>query len=1323
MRRAFSPVLLAVLLVPGFFLGECAGAGPPRRGQRPPGDRSRGPRPSRPPQTPKEEETEPVTVDESLLEEESDEMVRKTTVSIDKKAFHINGQPTYRGRTYYKSKEEKYPIEGLLMNSRMVQGIFDDRNPATRAKWKYPDGPWDPERNTREFIKNMRYWRYHGLAAFTLNLQGGNPEGYSKIQPWHNSSFESDGRLRADYMARLESILDAADEAGMVVILGYFYFGQDERLWDERSVVRAADNVTDWLLEKGYKNVVIEICNECNIRKYDHEILGQKRVKELIERVQKQSEGKVDSPAGRLLVSVSMGGGALPPNDIIRAADFILLHGNGVDEPDGIRRMVKHTRTRMGSREKPILFNEDDHYDFEKPDNNMLAAVTEYAGWGFFDYRREGEGFDEGYQSVPANWSVSSMRKYGFFRLLARLTRSQPPYPIRKVRKPESSRKKRTGSRGETGPAGAVGLDAGGVRLSVSPETGAYEIADAAGGVTWRSNPHQMRFGQVRMTVDGKPRDLDLGRCDVKKKDASALELTFRPVRERQDQWVRVTVARADGGNALDVFWDAADPAAVERFRLLDDALWTTDAEGGYVAVPVREGLIVPAEGARKVTHTFDTYAYEGCHMAMVGVVKNGAAALVTWDDPYTAAEVRKVTGKAGDVKDRPVLSLSLVLRKSARRVRVSFLGKGDYVTIAKAYRAVAREKGWLVTWDEKLKGHPDRAKYFGAVNYKLWSMLTRRMNEESTKEESVKVNWTFDEAARIAEHLKRDLRLDRVLFIMGGWIHRGYDNQHPDILPAAPECGGSEAFAACCRRIRRLGYVLSLHDNYQDIYRDSPSWDETYVMRRAGGDLAKGGRWAGGRAYLTNSKMALELAKRPQNLPAVKKLTDADSYFIDTTYAAGLQEDLSKAHPLTRLDDMKWKQAISDYARNLFGSFGSECGREWAIPHADFFEGLTGVSGRHYHSAALLKKLGAVPVPLFEIVYRDCIAMYGKYGYDIYASAPYVLHHVSIGRPLHYHSIPPHLYWKGWTGKSEPEAVAPKAAEVTVKKGRRFDITYHWQVEKPLRGNWFIFVHFTDPAGREIRFQNDHPPKPPFSAWPTGDHVDGPHPVTVPPGMEGTFDVRVGFYSRPSLGRVSLLGESDNERRYVVGRLRVAGEKITFTPVTPKRRGAGGDPALFTRADGGWAEGMHPMDIYVKNTYEVLSPLNEITSRMQMTGHEFLTADRKVIRTVFGRGAEAVTCTVNMGQAEYRVRSKTGGDVVLPPLGFLVRGPTFVAFCASASGGLTYDDPPLFAVRSLDSEPIGTSGKVRIWHGFGDPRIRLGNKVHTVAKEATVAF
>ena len=53
-------------------------------------------------------------------------------------------------------------VEGLLMNSRMVQGILDDLNPQTRDRWKYPDtGKWDAGRNTREFIAAMPEWRRH----------------------------------------------------------------------------------------------------------------------------------------------------------------------------------------------------------------------------------------------------------------------------------------------------------------------------------------------------------------------------------------------------------------------------------------------------------------------------------------------------------------------------------------------------------------------------------------------------------------------------------------------------------------------------------------------------------------------------------------------------------------------------------------------------------------------------------------------------------------------------------------------------------------------------------------------------------------------------------------------------------------------------------------------------------------------------------------------------------------------------------------------------------------------------------------------------------
>jgi hypothetical protein len=108
------------------------------------------------------------------------------------------------------------------------------------------------------------------------------------------------------------------------------------------------------------------------------------------------------------------------------AADFLLLHGNGVSSPERIRQIVVRCRELPGYRGQPIVFNEDDHFGFEREDNHLLAALSQYASWGYFDYRMEGEGFEEGHQSVPVDWSIRSERKRGFYRLLAEVTGGRP---------------------------------------------------------------------------------------------------------------------------------------------------------------------------------------------------------------------------------------------------------------------------------------------------------------------------------------------------------------------------------------------------------------------------------------------------------------------------------------------------------------------------------------------------------------------------------------------------------------------------------------------------------------------------------------------------------------------------------------------------------------------------------------------------------------------------------------------------------------------------------------------------------------------------------
>jgi len=353
----------------------------------------------------------------------------KTEVTIVGQQFYINGEPTYKGRTWTTSYGGEYPVEGLLMNARLVQGIFDDLNPETRGQWAYPDTKeWDPDRNTNEYIDAMASWKENGLLGFTLNLQGGCPYGYCRQQPWDNSAFAPDGSLRPDFMNRLERILNHADELGMVVILGYYYFGQDGNLEDEAAIIRSVENATRWVLEMGYRNVIIEINNECSVAAYrDHDILQCHRVHELI-KVAKD----VYVDGRRLYVSTSLAGGDVPPGNIVGISDYVLLHGNGVRNPERMEEMIRQVREMEEYTTMPIVINEDDqpwrhdHQGWGESGNNFAISVKNYASWGNFDFRRNHEHHDYnlGHQSIPANWHITTEREVGFFNLLADITGS-----------------------------------------------------------------------------------------------------------------------------------------------------------------------------------------------------------------------------------------------------------------------------------------------------------------------------------------------------------------------------------------------------------------------------------------------------------------------------------------------------------------------------------------------------------------------------------------------------------------------------------------------------------------------------------------------------------------------------------------------------------------------------------------------------------------------------------------------------------------------------------------------------------------------------------
>jgi len=324
-----------------------------------------------------------------------------TTVAIEGTRFLVNGELTSPGK----------PAEGMLLNTRMAQGIFDDENSATAVEWRYPDThTWDPQRNTSELVAMLPTYAQHGIRLITVGLQGGCPSTSPPCpgddHAWIVSAFKADGSLKAAWMNRLNQVITAADHNGIVVMVQFFYHGQNQRVNDPDTTIAqkaAVNNITDWLVNGGYTNVLVETANECDAGFSDY-LDGGNCANEV--NVIKQVQ---DRSGGRLKVSVSWKGGEQPSDEVLKQEDFVLLHGNGINGTQ-LQALIESTKKSSGYKAKPapIVVNED-----STSIANLDASVASGVSWGYLDTGQNN--YVDGFQRVPVNWSINTDTKKAFF--------------------------------------------------------------------------------------------------------------------------------------------------------------------------------------------------------------------------------------------------------------------------------------------------------------------------------------------------------------------------------------------------------------------------------------------------------------------------------------------------------------------------------------------------------------------------------------------------------------------------------------------------------------------------------------------------------------------------------------------------------------------------------------------------------------------------------------------------------------------------------------------------------------------------------------------
>ena len=349
----------------------------------------------------------------------------RTTVEISGPDFTVNGHLTYTPEAGFRDADPH--LRGKLLMLKTANCIFDDARYgewATKANpyfgyvhWEYPDGPWNPNRHTDEFIAALPTYRQLGLTMVYVNLMGNQPTGRGGSHPWINSAYTPTGDLKGPYMDRLSRVLEAADEAGMVIMIGLFYPQQDQNIMvqdtvdkDDALIRKCITNAVQFLVDSGKRNILIELGNESNHPLYEHWILRASRVHLAMDMVREASNGVFPISTGTFEV-------AELPDELYEQMDFLILNTPSGD-PQRVKDQLDKAHQRTGGT-KPILLKEDTSIFC------MMTCLEQGASFALF--HQGVNNYREGFQSIPVNWEINTVGKWQYFNQVARLTGSALP--------------------------------------------------------------------------------------------------------------------------------------------------------------------------------------------------------------------------------------------------------------------------------------------------------------------------------------------------------------------------------------------------------------------------------------------------------------------------------------------------------------------------------------------------------------------------------------------------------------------------------------------------------------------------------------------------------------------------------------------------------------------------------------------------------------------------------------------------------------------------------------------------------------------------------
>lgn len=392
-----------------------------------------------------------------------------------------------------------------------------------------------------------------------------------------------------------------------------------------------------------------------------------------------------------------------------------------------------------------------------------------------------------------------------------------------------------------------------------------------------------------------------------------------------------------------------------------------------YTLLNWQQGLLVPNTWKTAVDKVvFDGFmGTAGAYMPWFGQVKDRAGYIAICEQPWNAAYYTEhpAEGPYTHVGIRWEPSLG---KMDYRRVmKYSFVKDCDYNDLCKIYRNYVIEKGRFKSLAEKAVKTPSIDQLIGSAFLHKGIKTQVMTNSDFYDAENPDKNNHLTPFSVRTEEIKKfhELGVEKLYLHLDGWAEPGYDNQHPDYLPACEKAGGWKAMKELSDTMHECGYLFGIHDQYRDYYYAAKTFDENFATRLADGTIPSHARWAGGpQTYLCATQAPFYVKRNFTEI--MDNGIKPDCAYLDVFTCNEGDECSHPWHKMTRRECYEYRNACFEYLLSKGILPSSEEVNDWAIPSLVFC---------HYAPYDfMLDRPGSpkkgIPVPLFNLVYHDCL-------------------------------------------------------------------------------------------------------------------------------------------------------------------------------------------------------------------------------------------------------------------------------------------------------------------------------------------------------------